>query len=420
MTGNKRSPHIVLIMILISLCGSILAFRYANAGTQLRSSLLAGYDSYIDRFTILEDDTTEAIEEFYLSLANSLDWNNDLSRFDISNTFKFGNQTVNENLVTGFTAGSRKSLLFELRNNLRLKYFREGSDYTFGNDYAQSNLHMKISRYFEDRLKIASKTRVELVDFSKRTSFDYDYRYFDTGLEMEKGSYFDDFFRVGFSAGYRDVPDSTALSFNRFQTDIEFHLVSDMKRKTELSISADRREYRENTRSSSWIIYSFADYSIIQSDKTRYDLRIESEIYLYDDPSTTFFNTHFLRAGTGATWSAGEYINISIEPRLAGMFCDEFPEEQYREGSIVLGLELSRHDRFWMSCTYEPGRRDYLLEENDIYSDYYLNRLSLMGNVSLQAETSLNLFITHDPERHSRRDDDFSLTMISATLSRSF
>ncbi len=420
MFNKNKALHIAALAVLVSVSVLLSAGSDVSADTTIRGKVLAGYDSFIDRFTILEDDTTEAIDEIYISMMNLFDMKNRSSRLELSNTFRIGSQAINEYLMTGLTFGSKNSLLLELRNNLRFKYFREDSDYEFGNDYLQSNLQMKISKPVLDRMRLVSKSRFEFIDFGERTDFDYDYRYFDTGIELEKGSYFEKFSRIGFFAGYRDVPDTSDLSFNRFRADLEMHFVSDKSRQTEFAISADRRDYSGDIGRSGWIVYSYFSNSITLPDMIRYELRLESELYTYDDPSTTFFNTHFLRGGVGAYWPVGKSVTISAEPRFAGMICKDFLEERYVEVSIVFGIETLGNEKFWLSCSYEPGRRDYLLEDNDIYSDFYLNRLSLMGNFYLRGNMALNLFITHDPEFHSRRDDDFSLTMISASLSRRF
>ena len=60
------------------------------------------------------------------------------------------------------------------------------------------------------------------------------------------------------------------------------------------------------------------------------------------------------------------------------------------------------------------------MEENDLYSDFYINRLSLMASISIPKGFSIDMFIMHDPERHTRRDDDFSITLISITLGFDF
>ena len=63
---------------------------------------------------------------------------------------------------------------------------------------------------------------------------------------------------------------------------------------------------------------------------------------------------------------------------------------------------------------------NYILEENALYSDFYFNRVTLMGNVGFARGFSVNILFSHDPERHARRDDDFSLTLVSVTLVKRF
>ncbi len=420
MLTDNQALRIVALVSLLCVSGYISAPATIHAETTGRNTLVLGYDSFIDRYTILEDDTTEAIQEFYISLNNSITWKNRIVKLGLSNSLRYSNQTINENIITGISLGSRRSWRLELRNNLRMKFFRDGSDYEFGNDYVQSNSYMKISKYFSENLRITSKSRLESIDFDRTTDFDYNYRYIDTGVGIEIGSYFGKFLRAGASAGYREVPDTTALSYDRFLAEIELHLIPGEKSMLEFTVSGDRREYREGIRSANWIIYSYADFIFNRSGPRRFDVKIESELYLYDDPSTTFFNTHFVRAGARGSFPVGRFATFFAEPRFAGMFCEAFSEERYRESSVVLGMEVPGNEKYWLTFSYEPGYRNYVMDENEIYSDFYLNRISLMGSVTGSGGLTYNLFVTHDPERHSRRDDDFSLTLISAMISKSF
>ena len=42
----------------------IILFAPPADGAELRNRLLAGYDSFIDRFTLIEADTTEVVHEY--------------------------------------------------------------------------------------------------------------------------------------------------------------------------------------------------------------------------------------------------------------------------------------------------------------------------------------------------------------------
>ncbi|MBU8923136.1 MAG: hypothetical protein KOO63_15060 [Bacteroidales bacterium] len=408
-----RSTGVAVVFIL-AISGS------SFAGNGFRGDLTFGYDSFVDRFTILEEDTTDAIQEFYLSLTTSLTHTGGKFKTGATNTFRYGTQSINEIFYGNLSAGSWESIRLEIRNSSRLKFYRDGSDYEFGNDYVQSNTSIKLGRAIRENLKISARGRMEIIDYSEKTSFDYDYLYFDGGLEVESGSYFERFARVAVSAGHREVADTTDLSYDRILTGLEFHFQPAPGTLAEFSISGDRRDYRGESRSPLWNVYSFSSISIPMAAGMKTSLRFDSESYIYDRPSTTFFDTHYLRGGIKTTIPVNSAFSLFAEPRFARMLCDEFEEEKYWEGSVVLGLDLLGSGDYWCTFSWEPGRRDYIMEKNEIYSDFYLNRLSLMGSIKTPNDFSIGLFIMHDPERHSRRDDDFSLTMISATISKEF
>ncbi len=410
-----RIPGIAALL----LAGMMSGYNSPASAAAPTAIVSLGYDSFIDRFTILEEDTTEAIQELYLDLANNLSLRLDPARITFRNRLRYGNQTVDENLAAEFLKGSFNETSAELRGEFRWKHFQDGSDYDFGNDYRQLNAQLKIRRKTGNDLFLTSRSRFESIDYDQRTQFDYDYRYFDTGLDIEKGSYFDNFFRLGAAGGFRQAPDTTELDYARVLTDLEFRIVLDGKRSFTLSVTGDRRDYKDTVRSSYWNIFSYASFRIDDPRRITTTLNLESELALYDAPSSIFFNTSFIRAGLRTAFPVSG-IGLSAEPRLARMFCADYPEEEYWEGTITLGLDIMNSEQYWLSMAFEPGYRNYNIDDNNIYSDFYVTRLSLMGSVDAGGGFTANLFVSHDPEKHTRRDDDFSLTLISASISREF
>ncbi|UCF05654.1 MAG: hypothetical protein JSV33_01045 [bacterium] len=386
----------------------------------MRNSLTVGYDSFIDRFTILEEDTVETLEEFYTGILNHLAHQRNTLHIELRNNFKYGNQTVDENLEGAFSIGSRRSTRLDLRSNLHFKHFRTGSDYTFGNDYLQSNTVLMLKRRLTTNFRLNIKNRFEIIDYDKKTDFDYDYTYIETGLELETGSYFERFVRLGAVVGFKEVPDTTALSYRRTVADLEALLTPADNALLHATVIGDRRDYRKAIKISYWDLAVFLDLTISSLKGRSYSLKAEAEFTLYDSTTTTYFDTQFLRGSVKAKFPVLKNISVSFEPRIAVMLCRDFEEERYREASLVLGLDILGNEDFWVTFSYEPGYRNYILTENDLYSDFYLNRLSLMGTVEIPHGTSLNLFVTHDPERHTRRVDNFSITLISVALTKRF
>ena len=412
-TRRSEAARIAVLAVLLSCSATPLNAEFKN-------HISLGYDSFIDRFTILEEDTVESIQEFYTSIGNNLYLHKNRIKTELRNIFRYGNQSVDDYVEGHLFLRPRESMRIDLRSNLHWKHFQDGSDYAFGNDYIQSNTVLKFGGNLNDRFRITSKNRFEIINYQENTEFDYDYRYFDTGLELEGGSYFKRFVRVGAFVGFKETPDTTALSYRRTVSEIETQLMARENILFHLTVTGDRRDYRENIRSSYWSVTSYADLSVNTINGTLYSLRVESELAIFDEPTTTFFDTYFFRGGFKVKVPISSLVSVFFEPRLARMFCSDFEEERYWEGSAVFGIDVFGRDEFWLTASYEPGYRDYLAAVNEIYSDFYLNRLSLMGSIAIPGSMTLNIFITHDPERHARRDDDFSITLVSTEVTKRF
>jgi len=307
----------------------------------------------------------------------------------------------------------------QLRGNFRLKSYREGSDYEFGNDYTQSNLHLKLGRQFGESWYVLSRSRAEMTDFRERTQFDYDYHYFDTGLGIETGSYFSRYLRVFASLGRREAPDTTDLSFNRSLAEAEARLSSGSLT-FDVSTMGDRRDYEGTVRSDYWFVFSSGSITWTSTSGRSAMARVESELLYYDTQTRTWFNNHFIRGSLRFRIPVASVSYFYIEPRYAVMRCESFIEERYSEGSAVLGFDVMGSERYWLTFSWEPGYRSYTLDDNPIYSDFRINRLSLMASGTFGKRLGANIFISHDPEKHARRIDDFSITMVSASVSLSF
>jgi len=386
---------------------------------ELRGRATLGCDTFIDRFTLVEQDTLESVQEFYLGLGGAFSFGTEKSRAGINNLLKLGTQTIDDNLDVE-AASARGRFGIDLRGNVRWKHFQPGSDYEFGNDYLQANTFLRCRRKLGESIRLNLKSRFEAVDYKNRTTFDYDYRYVDGGIELQSGSDFNRSIIAGGYVGFKDAPDTTALGYRRALAELEARLTSARGVAFHLASIGDRKDYREKIRSSYWSVTSFLDVDVNVGGDMVWSLKGESELTLFDRPDTIFFNTHFLRGGMKLRRALGATSGVFLEPRYARMICADFAEERYWEGSAILGVDFIRNGDFWINASYEPGRRDYILDPNEIYSDFSFNRVAVMASVPLLAGTTLNLLVTHDPERHSRRDDDFSVTLVSADVTKRF
>jgi hypothetical protein len=415
---KRNGGKVTSILFFLSI--SLFILFSSSIKAENNNRVVTGYDSFIDHYTILEDDTTEALQEYYLNLINSFAFGKSKMKSKFGNSLKFGNQTIDERMNLGLEFGHLSSIKTEFKTDLYIKHFRENSDYSFSNDYKQLNTRLKIGREFTDNIKINSKTRFEFIDYKNYTDFNYDYNYIDTGIEINAGSVLSNLFHLTAAYGRCEAPDTTALSYTRKTIELDLFILPNEKYHHDLYLSTDRRNYNGTSRSSLWNLLSFYRLTFSSDSEVEYSLKIDGESTIYDSPSNIYFDTHFLRCGFKLSFPFRQMNNISLEPRYAQMFCNDFEEERYQEYSIITGFELMASDRFWLIFSYEPGIRNYLKGEDGLYSDFYLNRLSLMGSISVYDGISADLFIIHDPERHTRKEDDFSITLISLSLSKQF
>lgn len=404
----------------IIVCCAVIALHPSDSRAELRNRLILGYDSFIDRFTILEDDTAETVQDFYAGLGNDLLFKREQVDLEIRNYFKYGNQTVDERFYGEISLFPRRPTRIDLRSSIGYKHFREGSDYQFGNDYIQSNTYVKLRRQLGGSSRLNARGRFETVDYERKTDFDYDYYYYDGGLELETGSILKRMIKVAAFTGRREAPDTTAMSHRRTIGEIEAYFSIGDNTMLHIVSMGDRRSYEEKVRSSYWLVLSSGELVVTSLTGRSFSLRVESEYTTYDDPTFVYFDAHFIRGSGGIRVPFASRYSMLAEPRIARMICPDFVEERYYEYTFLLGLEIFNMSDFWLIASYEPGYRDYLADENDLYSDFYINRLSLMGSVPLSRGFSVNLFAMHDPERHMRLEDDFSITLLSIDLTKRF
>jgi len=414
--GPKRSGSITAFA-LIGLA-VLVPLSSAQAGN-FNSNIFSGYDSFIDRFTIVDEDTFDVINDFYLGFGAEILLRGQKSRFDLRNKFKYGKQSIDESLELLLSSRPTKNTGLDLRNSLVMKRFQPGSDYALSNNYTQFNSSLKLKRKFKERYTLALNGRFEALRYEEKTEFDYNYNYMDGGIQFEGNSSLARLFHIAAFFGHKEAPDTTELSYDRLLGVIESSL-SLGELTLRFSSSADRKDYSSNVRSSYWYIISNLEMSVFEMKKTTYSLIFDSELTSYDTESEIYINTHFVRGGFKYKHEIGSLSSIYIEPRVARMFCDSSPEERYVEGSIVLGMDIFDSKWFWLTASYEPGYRDYTLKNNTIYSDFTINRISIIGSIHLPEKFSIDIFLTHEPEKHSRREDDFSVSLISVELKKTF
>ncbi|OYD15267.1 hypothetical protein CH330_06160 [candidate division WOR-3 bacterium JGI_Cruoil_03_51_56] len=182
-------------------------------------------------------------------------------------------------------------------------------------------------------------------------------------------------------------------------------------------------------------IYPGAEHSFWQEDLTLstgqeftgFGLTIEDEggWTWYDSTTETYTDlfeneTRF----TGEIQPRPE-LTIRLGPQYElGLALAGSPDDNYREWSLVLGLDFFQLDRLWVTFEDRIGRRNYPNADSAFQSSYTFNELSLFLNWAIISSptSQLNLegIANITPEWHTEKSDNFTMKVYTLELKYGF
>jgi hypothetical protein len=120
-----------------------------------------------------------------------------------------------------------------------------------------------------------------------------------------------------------------------------------------------------------------------------------------------------IRSSAAFSWHGG--IEFGSSRSLPDKTADDF-----REAAVILGLDLLKSDRLWLSLEDRLGRRAYEPGQLSLSTDYVFNDLSLLFDWTIIARTAgaLELVTTADlaPEWHERRIENLTSRILTFEL----
>jgi hypothetical protein len=142
--------------------------------------------------------------------------------------------------------------------------------------------------------------------------------------------------------------------------------------------------------------------------------------YFYDNNRDVYFDYLESRSSLLFFYFEDLRFYLGAGPTF-GFFTSPYSQDDvYNEYGAKVAAEYS-WGRLWLSGSYEAGRRDYNVDSDEsIYSDFLYHRILTFATVRITTNTSLSLFVNHEPEDHRVEDDDSTTTLFSLDLSYSF
>ncbi len=169
-----RRGHSWLAFIALTSLNFILPAGSAMAG-KVSGSITTGFDSFTEKYTIVEEDTLDRLTEFRTRLRLGYTHGSFLKNYlQLQGESLVGEESLES---TGRVYFIRRSdaARFAIDTDLTYRTFRDSSDYSFPNDFLRYNLRTYFQRTIAPGLSLRLTDRLEVLDFDQRTEFDYDY-----------------------------------------------------------------------------------------------------------------------------------------------------------------------------------------------------------------------------------------------------
>lgn len=399
-----------------------------SAGTRLTGSVATGFDSFREKYSIVDRDTLDDVNEFRTTASLGVLTGTYLRDFFlVEGRAQYGDDS--------YETGGRLRFLQRLwSGSSRVSFdadivrrsFGDGSSYQFPNDYtrlyARGYFRQSVSESFAIRLA----DRLEYQNFEQRTEFDYDYVKNKVSLSGEFEKYLSTWVDVQATYVTMTIPDSTEIEYDAVVPSIEFRYLAALHQGVALRAGGERRIYEENSpRSSYW------SGAASLSAEWPFGLSVSGEIendfewYQYDRKDAVYFDFAENRTSLLLNWHPSLYATAGAGPTFAFLQSDVSDEDDYSEYGARVAVDYSRASGVWFSLSYEVGRRRYPSfagEDGDfsLFSDYVFHRIAAFVSQRLWDSVTFTGLLDYQPEDHEREDDDATATLFSLSVAYTF
>lgn len=406
-------------------CGGLLACRTNRGRAEF------GFDSFRERYSIVEQDTLDSVDEWRARFRLGYARGSFLRNYFLVEGRTFVGRGDYENAVrVRFTRQLKNNFRsrFSIEGDLTRRTFNEHSTYRFPNDFTRGYLFGYVRLGMGSSFSVRLADRLEDVNFATRTEFDYDYTRNSVILSSEYEWDFTTLINGGVRYTTMSIPDSAEIEYESWTPLIEIRSAPESRRQIYFQGGVERRLYSENaTRSSFWGWLGVLNAEWLVASPVGVVIENNIEYYQYDINTNAFFDYVENRLLGLITFYPTWYSRFGVGPSWGFLRSDHSPEDEYDEYGVVFRGEFNRGAKLWTSLQFEAGRRtfpafdpDAAVDLESVFSDYSYHRLSMFLNWRIWNGVGLNLFVDYQPEDHEREGDDATSTLFSISVSYVF
>lgn len=424
-----------------------MALPAAQASAEVRWQPRATFEFGVDSFAQIYR-LTDFASESLLSEESTLRTETDVFtelRGAAELGLRVGDRNRSADLRTRFSGGTDTwrgdaTLDFDLRDevqrldlqlDLEGRRFRDDTDYALSSDVGEGRLRAHWRWAVREAWELGLRARGRVTRYEDPSEFEIDNERLDVALTSQLRGDLGQWFDLELGVGRRSVDDFEAVSEEGqtiasalFAYDRWFGLAEwahDTGGPWRLGLLhwIERRVYDdEEQRSSLWNVVVEPEVRLRIDDDWELRWRSTMEWLDYDESREAYYDLALGRTGVALArrWNTWEW---SVEPRLSWLSAPALNEDEYVQPSLVLAVDGFGGDRLFLSVSEELGHRDYrepLGDGLDLYTDYWFLRSTVLASYRINSSTSIELFLSDEPESHREEEDDARLTLVTATL----
>ena len=408
------------------------SFTPRKDSAQWSPVLSTGFDALLHSYPLATTDTTETIAEYMVSAGIE-----GRSPRKVNHRWRLrAEASAGSELYRQLFEGQYKYLDEKRITRLRLdgkfygRQYRQTTDYSLSSDNLEGRLDLRAYPWAGTKSTLELRAWSSALDYKKPSTLEVDTQELGTGLIMRSRGMTDNLWSVGYRFSGRTYPDTTGINrkVHRLEGDLDIH--NDDGQGIRLFHKSGRRLIKDETmRPSAWAHYTDLNTLFTAGSGFVY-LDLQSEIWKYDEETTTYFDSYRIhgvtgyRAGNslGPTWRLG----LTSERFDAGDSPETYTQFGIRSGVESFGSEISG------SLQLEYGRRVYKqgsieLDSADadeifsddlisFYSDFNYWEIWLMANWAINRHFSLDVMANYEPENHTENSDDSSIGFATVRL----
>ncbi len=399
-----------------------------SAGNEVR---LGGDYTSQGYYVYDESDTLEGIHDVETEGRGSweLTLGFDGSSFTVGavNDIRLSTRTLRDQLSLEFRHRFNPTLDFSVSNDAEVRWYHSLfpgiADTSYGKDYLNNVSRLDFDFRPWEWLSLSASDGIELLRYAQPDSFSYDYAVnrlsLDGFAELGLMATFD----ADYSWSRRWSATGTEYDYNEHGLRVGADRYFDSGLHLAIANDVARRSYASRSRSF-WEEDAVLSVGL-QTGLVGLELEEVGRWTWYDSTSEVYANLFENSLLLTADFTPRPELTIRFGPGYDfGNTIGAAGDDDYRELSLLVGFDLFRLNRFWISAENRIGRRRYPNADSAFQSNYGFTELMLFASWTILSgafgEMNLEGMVNIAPEWHTEETDNLTMGIYSLELEYGF